>query len=108
MKAPKIAVYNIHIEPTPNNLVSVRTFIKEVKEMQLCLITSKIATKVFYDMDIVTYDLPIYVNRIKRIARKLFLDGLRVERIDGMPFNAKWESLYNKLEKDVGQYRKEA
>ena len=89
MKIPKIGVYTIYIEPTPNNLVNAQSFINELKDNQLCLIVSKIATKAFFNADIVTYDLPTYIKEIKRISRKFFPDGFRIDKIDSMSFNEK-------------------
>ena len=85
----KIGAYTIHIEPTQNNLVNAPSFFDEIRYDKLCLIVSKITTKVFYNADIVTYDLPVYVNRIKQIARKSFPDGFRLDKIDSMAFNEK-------------------
>lgn len=88
MKIPKIAFYDVRIEPTPDNLVKASAFLEKLKKMQLCMIVSKVATKVYYNAEIVTYDVPIYIDRIKSIAKESLPDGFRIKLVDTMPYKA--------------------
>lgn len=94
MKAPSIVVYCVRIEATPDNLINIKPFIHTI-ESKLLGIVKRCDS---YELQIITFGLPIYTRRVKTETNKHFgKKGFTAELHKKLYFNQQWERLYQQI-----------